>query len=38
IETEEFAKRYGAQGFGRSLYIHDPEGNVVELKPQVIDE
>ncbi|ELB2798736.1 VOC family protein, partial [Vibrio parahaemolyticus] len=34
----EFAKRYGAQGFGRSLYIHDPEGNVVELKPQVIDE
>ncbi|HCM0710130.1 TPA: VOC family protein [Vibrio parahaemolyticus] len=38
IETEEFAKRYGAQGFGRSLYIHDPEGNVVELKAQVIDE
>ncbi|HCH1744307.1 TPA: VOC family protein, partial [Vibrio parahaemolyticus] len=27
-----------AQGFGRSLYIHDPEGNIVELKPQVIDE
>ncbi len=32
IATEGFAKRYGAQGFGRSLYINDPEGNVVELK------
>ncbi len=36
IQTEDFAKRYGAQGFGRSLYINDPEGNVVELKPQVV--
>ncbi len=34
IHTEDFAERYGAQGFGRSLYINDPEGNVVELKPQ----
>ncbi|MCG9756450.1 VOC family protein [Shewanella insulae] len=32
IATQGFAKRYGAQGFGRSLYINDPEGNVVELK------
>jgi glyoxylase I family protein len=24
--------RYGADGFGPSLYIDDPEGNVVELK------
>lgn len=32
IATEGFAKRYGAQGFGRSLYINDPEGNVIELK------
>ncbi len=32
IQTEDFAERYGAQGFGRSLYINDPEGNVVELK------
>ncbi|KIO36727.1 VOC family protein [Shewanella sp. cp20] len=32
IATQGFARRYGAQGFGRSLYIHDPEGNVVELK------
>lgn len=36
IQTEKFAERYGAQGFGRSLYINDPEGNVVELKPQVV--
>ncbi|MDF2155851.1 VOC family protein [Vibrio sp. CAU 1672] len=35
IETKSFAERYGAQGFGRSLYITDPEGNVVELKPQI---
>lgn len=24
--------RYGAQGFGPSIYLHDPEGNMVELK------
>ncbi|KJY85106.1 lactoylglutathione lyase [Vibrio galatheae] len=35
IKTSEFAERYGAQGYGRSLYIEDPEGNVVELKPFV---
>lgn len=34
IEVSEFAERYGAEGFGRSLYIQDPEGNVVELKPK----
>jgi catechol 2,3-dioxygenase-like lactoylglutathione lyase family enzyme len=32
IEAGEFAKRYGAQGFGRSVYIRDPDGNTVELK------
>ncbi|MCG8413015.1 MAG: VOC family protein, partial [Pseudomonadales bacterium] len=32
IDTPEFAKRYGAEGYGRSLYINDPEANVVELK------
>lgn len=26
------AMRYGAQGRGLSVYVHDPEGNVVELK------
>lgn len=24
--------RYGAEGYGPSIYIRDPEGNVVELK------
>ncbi|MEX2468970.1 MAG: VOC family protein [Pseudohongiellaceae bacterium] len=32
LEPSEFTERYGAEGFGRSLYINDPEGNVVELK------
>jgi len=26
------AVRYGARGSGLSIYIHDPEGNVIELK------
>lgn len=25
-------RRYGADGYGRSLYLFDPEGNMVELK------
>jgi len=24
--------RYGARGTGKSIYIHDPEGNTIELK------
>lgn len=28
----EEANRYGAEGFGPSLYLFDPEGNLVELK------
>ena len=29
----EFARRvYGAQGYGPSVYLQDPEGNTVELK------
>lgn len=32
ITTQEFADRYGATGYGRSIYITDPQGNVVELK------
>jgi glyoxylase I family protein len=28
----EHARRYGADGFGQSLYLFDPEGNMVELK------
>ena len=32
VEVGEFADRYGAEGSGRSLYITDPDGNLVELK------
>jgi glyoxylase I family protein len=28
----EVVERYGAQGYGPSLYLFDPEGNMVELK------
>ena len=28
----ELAARYGAEGEGPSMYVSDPEGNVVELK------
>ncbi len=32
IEIAEEGARYGADGVGFSLYIRDPEGNLVELK------
>jgi len=32
IEVGEVAQRYGAEGTGPSIYIKDPQGNVVELK------
>jgi len=32
VEAGEVARRYGARGMGPSLYVRDPEGNVVELK------
>ncbi|MGF1704297.1 VOC family protein [Enterovibrio baiacu] len=32
VETPAFTKRYGAEGYGNSLYIKDPEGNTVELR------
>ncbi len=32
LEPGAVKRRYGAQGFGPSLYLGDPEGNVVELK------
>lgn len=32
IEAGPLASRYGAEGQGPSLYVTDPEGNVVELK------
>jgi len=32
IEPGDVAERYGAGGMGPSIYIRDPDGNVVELK------
>ena len=32
-----FENRYGADGMGRSIYIKDPEGNVIELRPGTAD-
>ncbi len=32
IEVGDVATRYGAGGMGPSIYIRDPDGNVVELK------
>ena len=32
IDNAEPQRRYGADGYGLSIYIRDPEGNVVELK------
>lgn len=34
IKVGEFAERYGAEGFGQSTYIEDPDGNIVELRSQ----
>jgi catechol 2,3-dioxygenase-like lactoylglutathione lyase family enzyme len=32
IETEPAAARFGAEGEGPSIYLEDPEGNMIELK------
>lgn len=32
VEVGPVAQRFGAEGEGLSLYVTDPEGNVVELK------
>ncbi len=32
VEAGEVVSRYGAEGDGPSIYIEDPDGNVVELK------
>lgn len=32
VEPGEPARRYGADGFGQSIYFRDPDGNTVELK------
>jgi glyoxylase I family protein len=35
IEVGPTADRYGAEGYGASIYIQDPDGNTVELKAPV---
>lgn len=32
VELGELGRRYGADGYGPSLYLFDPEHNMVELK------
>lgn len=32
VEAEETRRLYGADGFGPSIYLRDPDGNRVELK------
>jgi catechol 2,3-dioxygenase-like lactoylglutathione lyase family enzyme len=32
IDAGEVRRRYGAEGYGSSIYIEDPDGNTVELK------
>lgn len=33
VEVGDFAVRYGAEAFGSSVYIRDPDNNIVELRP-----
>ena len=35
IDSGEFELRYGAEGFGPSIYISDPDGNTFELRCEV---
>jgi len=32
VDGGESETRYGAEGFGPSVYISDPDGNTVELR------
>lgn len=32
VEASELEQRYGAEGYGPSIYLRDPENNTVELK------
>jgi catechol 2,3-dioxygenase-like lactoylglutathione lyase family enzyme len=35
VEHSGMEKRYGAQGFGNSVYLKDPDGNTVELRERI---
>jgi catechol 2,3-dioxygenase-like lactoylglutathione lyase family enzyme len=32
VEAGPVESRFGAEGEGPSIYLHDPEGNMIELK------
>ena len=32
VQLDEFGMRYGADGIGPSIYVYDPEENMIELK------
>jgi glyoxylase I family protein len=32
IEAGSIATRYGAEGYGESIYVTDPQGNAIEIK------
>ena len=32
VQCGSVARRFGAEGWGPSIYIEDPEGNTIELK------
>ena len=38
FDNIKFEERYGAQGFGRSVYLKDPEGNTVELRSRIVSD
>ena len=35
VEAGSTEQRYGADGYGPSIYLQDPEGNTVELKGEI---
>jgi len=35
LQVTGFSRRYGAEGFGNSVYIKDPDGNIVELRSSI---
>ncbi|WP_286234918.1 VOC family protein [Thalassotalea sediminis] len=32
IQIGDFERRYGAEGYGDSVYLNDPQGNTIELR------
>lgn len=35
VDCGDFVERYGAEGMGRSLYLSDIDGNIVELRARL---